>query len=60
LVAVAARLADELGQAFGIAEMGQLTRDGKIRARYWGQWQEGVKKWAAENGVAVTDRTLED
>ncbi|MEP7247901.1 MAG: ATP-binding protein [Gammaproteobacteria bacterium] len=61
LVSVAAGLVDELGQAFDIAEMGQLTREGEIRVRYWNHpWQERVKEWAEQHGVAVTDQTLGD
>ncbi|MEU4339437.1 ATP-binding protein [Micromonospora lupini] len=54
LVAAAALLLDELGQTFGVPEMGQLTREGRIHLPYWsaraGRRQE-IEKWAAENGI---------
>lgn len=59
LISIAARLADELGQAFGIPELGQFSRDGRIRRRYWRQgWQQLVAAWADQNGIEVTDQTL--
>ena len=61
LVSVAARLSDELGQAFGIPAMGQLTRDGEIRIGYWSSGCHAqVREWAEQHGIAVTDRVLED
>lgn len=59
LVAAAARLVDELAQSFGFPEMGQLTREGDIRIRYWGQsWAGEIKAWAERAGVPVTAQTL--
>lgn len=61
LVGAAALLLDEVGQAFGVSEMGQMTRDGRIRRRYWstasGRPQQLVQ-WAQEYGVEVTDETI--
>lgn len=55
LVAAAALLIDELGQAFGIPEMGQLTRDGQLRRPYWDRnWQTQIVKWASDHGIGVT------
>jgi hypothetical protein len=59
LIATAARLVDEIGQAFGIPELGQLTRDGRVRRRYWGTRQEAVVKWAEQNEIQVTDDVLQ-
>jgi hypothetical protein len=59
LISTAASLVDELGQAFGIAEMGQVSRAGEIRRRYWGTgWAKLVEDWASKHGIAVTDETL--
>lgn len=55
LVAAAARLLDELGTSFGIAEMGQLTQDGAIRQRYWTDARP-LLNWAQHFGVEVTNR----
>lgn len=61
LVAVAARLVDELGQVFGIPEMGQLTREGEVRIRYWGRSnKERVLAWADAHGIAVSENTLDE
>lgn len=59
LVAAAALLVDELGQAFGVPEMGQLARDGRLRRRYWNhEWQAQIVAWAQHHGIDVTDETL--
>jgi hypothetical protein len=59
LVIVAAAMADEIGQAFGVPEMGQLSRDGELRRRYWGRdWQAAMVAWAERNGITVTDAVL--
>lgn len=59
LVTAAALLIDELGQAFGIAEIGQLTRDGRLRRLYWHRTvQEEIVAWASTHGIIVTDETL--
>jgi len=57
LLATAAALVDELGQAFGVTELGQLTRDGKIRRPYWSPraWQQPLADWALQNGITVLD-----
>jgi hypothetical protein len=59
MVASAASLLDELGQPFGIAEMGQLSRAGEVRVRHWNhEWQPLVVAWAEANGIAVTQEKL--
>jgi hypothetical protein len=58
LIAAAAALLDELGQGHGVPEMGQLSRDGEIRRKYWGaNWNRSVTTWAAQHGIKVTDET---
>jgi hypothetical protein len=59
LVAAAARLIDELGQIFGIAELGQFTQDGQIRIRYWDRRShDQLRSWAETRGVTVSDKVL--
>jgi hypothetical protein len=59
LVSVAARLVDELGHAYGVPEMGQITRDGQLRRRYWGStWSRQIIAWAETNHIEVTDEIL--
>lgn len=57
LVAVAARLLDEVGTSFGIPEMGQLSLDGEIRRRYW-QDSAAFVGWAERHGITVTDEVI--
>ena len=56
LTAAAAQLVNEIGQVFGVAEMGQLSRDGQIRRPYWSQQQ--IIPWAEQNGIEVTNDTI--
>jgi hypothetical protein len=56
LVAAAARLLDELGTSFGIAEMCQLTQDGAIRQRYWTDARP-LLNWAQHFGVRIEQDT---
>jgi hypothetical protein len=59
LVIVAAALADEIAQAFGVPEMGQLSRDGELRQRYWSRDRQAeMVAWAERNGITVTDAVL--
>ena len=59
LITTAAVLVDEIGQAFGVPEMGQLSRDGKVRRPYWGnQWRPQFVRWAEQHGIEVTDDAL--
>jgi hypothetical protein len=53
LAAAGALLVNEIGQAFGVAEMGQLSRDGQLRRPYWSQ--QLITTWAEQNGIEVTD-----
>jgi hypothetical protein len=55
LVAASAMLVNEIGQAFGLAEMGQLSRDGQLRRPYWSDQQ--VFTWAEQHGIEVIDDT---
>jgi hypothetical protein len=60
LVAVACRLADELGQAFGVPEMGQLSPAGEIRRKHWNhRLQAHLVAWADANNITVTDDTID-
>lgn len=60
LVAAAGRLADELAQSFGIAELGQFSRDGEIRIRYWDtEGHSQLRAWAEAHGVTVTEEALD-
>ena len=56
LAAATALLINEIGQAFGVAEMFQITRDGEFRRRYWADQQ--VITWAGQNGIGVTDNIV--
>ena len=56
LAAATAQLVNEIGQAFGVAEMGQLSRDGQIRRPYWSDQQ--IIRWAEQNGIEVTNDTI--
>jgi hypothetical protein len=57
LAAATAVLLDEIGQAFGLAEMAQLSRDGQLRRRYWRE--ERMVTWAEQNGIEITEDTIE-
>ncbi|MHA6966693.1 AlbA family DNA-binding domain-containing protein [Glutamicibacter bergerei] len=57
LVSTAARLAGEVAQGFGIAEIGHITKDGEVRLSDWYQdSQVQVRSWATGNGIAVVER----
>jgi hypothetical protein len=58
LIAVATALTDEIGQAFGSAEMGQLSRDGAVRSRYWNMLEQ-IAAWAERHQIEVTDDLLQ-
>jgi hypothetical protein len=59
LVAATARLADDLAQSFGIAELGQVSRTGEVRIRYWrSQDQAQIHTWAEALGIALSPETL--
>lgn len=60
LVATTARLVDDLAQCFGIAELGQVTKDGEFRLPYWGaREQPHVRSWAEAHGISVTQDVLD-
>jgi hypothetical protein len=56
LIKVAAALTDEIGQTFGIAEMGQLSRDGRVRRPYWNLQ---TVEWAQRYQIEVTNDRLQ-
>ena len=58
LIKVAAALIDEIGQAFGMAEMAQLSRDGAVRRRYFSHLQSQLVAWAVQHQIEVTDDHL--
>jgi hypothetical protein len=45
-------LANEIGHAFGIAELGHISRDGQIRRRYWAHTP--IITWAERHGIEIT------
>lgn len=53
LAAATALLVDDIAQAFGVAEMAQLSHEGQFRRRYWTYPQ--MITWAEENGIEVND-----
>jgi len=56
---VTARLLHQIGHAFGVAELGQLTPDGRLRRQYLdGGTRQALLDWAERSGVEVTDELL--
>jgi hypothetical protein len=53
LAAASALLVNEIGQAFGVAELGQLSRDGQLRRGYWSRPQ--IVTWAEQHSLEVID-----
>jgi hypothetical protein len=53
LAAATALLVDDIGQAFGVPEMSQLTHDGQLRRPYWGDPQ--IITWTEEHRIEVID-----
>jgi hypothetical protein len=50
LVAATARLADDLAQSFGIAELGLVSKSGGFRRRYWNNGdQSQIGAWADQD-----------
>ncbi|MGH3757196.1 AlbA family DNA-binding domain-containing protein [Actinophytocola sp.] len=59
LLATACRLVDEIGQAFGIPEMGQLTTTGELRQRHWDEdFGSLMIPWAKQHGITVTEDVI--
>lgn len=59
LVAAAHRLGSELHQAFGRAEILQLTADGELRRPYWGHSSRpSLEAWAHATGVKINDEQV--
>jgi hypothetical protein len=58
LIKVAAALINEIGQAFGMAEMAQLSRDGAVRRRYFSHLQSQLVAWAEQHQIELTDDHL--
>lgn len=59
LVAVAARLLDEVGTSFGIPEMGQYSLDGEVRRRYWRD-ASALAAWAERHDISLTESLIAD
>jgi len=59
LLAATYLLASEIFQEFGLPEASQLTRDGRLRRKYWSSYRHPeLEAWAASAGVTVSDETL--
>jgi len=56
LIQVSALLVNEIGHAFGIAEIGHISRDGQIRRRHWAHTP--IAAWAEQHGIELTEDTL--
>jgi hypothetical protein len=56
LVQASALLISGIGHAFGVAELGHLSREGQIRRRYWAHTP--ITAWAEQHGIEVTENTL--
>ena len=57
--ATAAALIDELGQSFGIPELGQFSPEGEVRSRYWrGGIQHPFVTWAQQNDIPINNESL--
>jgi len=55
-VALASRLCDQIGQAFGVAELGQFSPDGLIRAPYFAAIQHpAIKQRIAAAGFEIAN-----
>ncbi len=53
LTQASALLVNEIGHVFGIAELGQISRDGRIRRRYWAHTP--ITTWAEQRGIGITE-----
>lgn len=59
LVGTAALLLTDIAQAFGVAELGQLNREGEVRLRYWrSAIQQQVKSWCEAHSIEATQDTI--
>lgn len=56
LIQASALLVNEIGHAFGIAEIGHISRDGQIRRRHWAHTP--IATWAEQHGIELTEDTL--
>jgi len=62
LVSAAAILSHEIGQAFGVTELSQLTRDGRVQPQYWSHdahFQQ-LRSWAEVHGIMVGSTAVPD
>lgn len=60
LLATVARLVGELFQAFGYPEITQITRDGRLRRRYWlAQRWPALEAWAKTAGVEISEEQVD-
>jgi hypothetical protein len=55
LIEISALLANEIGQSFGVAELGQLSPAGQIRRRYWSIYQSQIEAWARRNDIEISE-----
>ncbi len=55
LIQAAALLVNQIGHAFGTAELGQLSSDGRIRSRYW--THTPITDWAEQHGIEISEDT---
>lgn len=54
LAVVIAALGNELGQTFGIPELGQFTPSGELNLRYWRQEShQDLRAWAEQHGIGT-------
>ena len=54
LAVVIAALGNELGQTFGIPELGQFTPSGELNLRYWRQEShQDLRAWAEQHGIGI-------
>jgi hypothetical protein len=54
LAVVIAALGNELGQSFGIPELGQFTSSGELNLQYWGrESHQSLLAWAEQHGIGV-------
>jgi hypothetical protein len=59
VVETAAALLGDIEQSFGIPELEQLTRDGRIRINHWQESnQPALRRWAEQHGVELTEERL--
>lgn len=59
LIGTAALLLSDVAQAFGVAELGQLDREGRVRLLYWRSGiQQHVRAWCEAHSIEATQETI--